>query len=39
MSGDHAVRMLVNRGVSCNEGKDKGLQVGKSEYGDGGRLA
>jgi hypothetical protein len=39
VSGDHAVRMHVNRDVSCNEDKDKRLQIEKSEYGDEGRLA
>jgi hypothetical protein len=39
VSGGRAVRMLVNHGVSCSEDKDTRLQVGKCEYGDGGRLA
>ncbi len=38
VSGDHDVRMLVDRGVSCSEDKDKRLQIEKSECGDGGRL-
>lgn len=39
VSGDHAVRMHVNRDVSCSVGKGKRLQIEKSECGDGGRLA
>jgi len=39
VSGGRAVRMLVNHGVSCSVDKDKRLQAGRSEYGDGGRLA